>query len=70
MTFRRYLIRLLWHWSFPLLLGALLGFCAGAAQIVAMADVLSESFSSVVHECAAQLQQSQPGSRPNSIPVR
>lgn len=70
MTFQRYLLRLLWHWSFPLLFGAALGFAAAAAQIVAMADVLGDSFASAVHACAAQFNETQPGSRPNPIPVR
>lgn len=70
MTFQRYLLRLLWHWSFPLVVGVVLGFVAGAAQLFAMADVLGDSFASAVHACAAQFDETQPGSRPNSIPVR
>ena len=51
MTFSRYLIRLLWHWSFPLLLGAVLGFMAGAVQLLAMADVVEAALDDALQVC-------------------
>lgn len=51
MTFSRYLMRLLWHWSFPFVLGAVLGFAGGAAQLVAMAHVVEEAFAASVQAC-------------------
>lgn len=51
MTFSRYLVRLLWHWSFPFVLGAVFGLAGGAAQVVGMAHVVEEAFAASVQAC-------------------
>lgn len=51
MTFSRYLLRLLWHWSFPLLLGAFFGYAASAFQVMGMAHLVEEAFAASVQAC-------------------
>ncbi|MCY1299101.1 hypothetical protein D9M68_715250 [compost metagenome] len=53
MTFSRYVLRLLWHWSFPFVLGAVLGLAGGAAQLVTVAQVIEDGLATTVQACLA-----------------
>lgn len=51
MTFRpRYLVALLWHWSFPFVMGMCAAWLLWGWQVVELAPLLEESFANAARE--------------------
>lgn len=51
MSFRRHWVRLLWHWSLPLLMGAFLGAIGSTLQLFVIAEDIDRILNETVTAC-------------------